>query len=78
LYGGGNRGQAGIYHLTDGVSDREFEESVEEAKAEGNLSRANVQTHKRPLWPVSRGGRFRVANSEIHYITLISLPHRLA
>lgn len=33
---------AGIYHLADGVSDEQFEEALTEAKAEGNLSRANV------------------------------------
>lgn len=33
---------AGIYHLADGVSDAEFEESLAEARAEENLSRANV------------------------------------
>lgn len=32
----------GIYDLTDGVSDEQFEESIAEAKDEGNLSRANV------------------------------------
>ena len=34
--------QAGIYGLTDGVADEDFEEAVAAAKAEGNLSRANV------------------------------------
>jgi hypothetical protein len=33
---------AGIYHMTDGVSDEEFEDALAEAKAEGNLSRTNV------------------------------------
>lgn len=33
---------AGIYALTDGVTDEQFDEAIEEAKAEGNLSRANV------------------------------------
>lgn len=32
----------GIYALTDDVSDDDFEQAVEEAKAERNLSRANV------------------------------------
>lgn len=32
----------GIYDLTDGVSDEQFEEAITEARAEGNLSRANV------------------------------------
>ncbi|GAC81659.1 hypothetical protein SAMN04488550_4189 [Gordonia malaquae] len=33
---------AGIYSLTDNVSDDQFEEALTEAKDEGNLSRANV------------------------------------
>lgn len=32
----------GIYDMTDGVSDEDFEDVVTEAKAEGNLSRSNV------------------------------------
>jgi len=40
LYGGGN--SAGIYDLTDNVDEETFEEAIDEAKAEGNLSRANV------------------------------------
>ena len=31
-----------IYRLTDNVSDEQFEEAIEEAKAEKNLSRANI------------------------------------
>ena len=34
--------RADAYAMTDGVSDTEFEDSLGEAKAEGNLSRANV------------------------------------
>jgi hypothetical protein len=33
---------AGIYHMTDGVSDEDFEEALAGAKAEQDLSRANV------------------------------------
>jgi hypothetical protein len=33
---------AGIYHLTDGVSDGDFDDALGDAKAERNLSRANV------------------------------------
>lgn len=40
LYGGG--GKPGIYRLTDGVSEQEFEDALAQAKAEGELSRANV------------------------------------
>jgi hypothetical protein len=36
----GNR--AGIYHLTDGVSDAEFDAAVGDARAGRDLSRANV------------------------------------
>jgi hypothetical protein len=38
----GGSDQAGIYDLTDGVSDDDFEGAVCDAKAEGSLSRANV------------------------------------
>jgi len=38
LHGNG----AGIYHMTDDVSDEQFEEALAEAESEGNLSRANV------------------------------------
>jgi hypothetical protein len=33
---------AGIYHLTDGVTDEQFDGALTQAKAEENLSRANV------------------------------------
>lgn len=33
---------AGIYQMTDGVTDEQFEAGLAEAKAEGNLARANV------------------------------------
>jgi hypothetical protein len=33
---------AGIYHMTDGVTDEQFEQALAEAKVEQNLSRANV------------------------------------
>lgn len=42
LSGNEANGRMGIYHLTDGVSDEQFTEAIDEAKAEGNLSRANV------------------------------------
>ena len=40
----GNRikDQYGIYGMTDNVSDAQFDEAIDEAKVEGNLSRANV------------------------------------
>ena len=34
--------RADSYAMTDGVSDTDFEDAIGEAKAEGNLSRANV------------------------------------
>lgn len=40
-YQEGRRG-GGIYDLTDNVTDEQFNESIDEAKSEGNLSRANV------------------------------------
>jgi hypothetical protein len=40
---GAGHGQPGIYHLTDGFqSIEDFDAALEKAKAEGNLSRANV------------------------------------
>jgi hypothetical protein len=40
---------AGIYHLTDAVSDADFEDALAGARAEGDLSRANVvrKIHRR-------------------------------
>jgi hypothetical protein len=38
----GNGSTTGIYAMTDGVPDEDFEHAVAQAKAENNLSRANV------------------------------------
>lgn len=38
----GNTGQTGIYSLVDGVEPEEFDAALEEARAEENLSRANL------------------------------------
>lgn len=38
----GGQEQYDTYRLADGVTDDQFDDAVEEAKAEGNLSRANV------------------------------------
>jgi hypothetical protein len=69
--------QAGIYDMTDGVTDDEFEDAVAEAKAEGNLSRANVvrktrQRRPRPEPagkhipdPADRGSRATVQRLEL-------------
>lgn len=50
IFGGGaNRVVTETYAMTDGVTDDEFEEAIEEAKQEGNLSRANlVRKVKKP------------------------------
>lgn len=40
LHGSGER--AGVYAMCDGASDEQFEAAIDEAKAERNLSRANV------------------------------------
>ena len=63
--------RADAYAMTDGVSDTDFEDAIGEAKAEGNLSRANVvrkirQQRRHPARPgrarpgpggqVTRGG----------------------
>jgi hypothetical protein len=51
---------AGIYHLTDGVSDEDFEEAVAAAKAEQDLSRANIVRkirQRRSAVPPGRGGQ---------------------
>jgi len=49
---------AGIYDMTDDVSDEDFEDAIEEARAEKNLSRANVvrktQARKSPGPQVTR------------------------
>lgn len=43
----GNGG--GIYAMTDGVTDEQFEAALDEARREGNLSRANVARKARAL-----------------------------
>ena len=35
-------GNASVYDISDGVSEEEFEQAIEDARSEGNLSRANV------------------------------------
>lgn len=47
----GNSQQPGFYDLADGVPDEQFEEAVGEARAEGNLSRANVARKVRSRKP---------------------------
>ena len=57
---------AGIYHLTDGVSDEDFEEAVAAAKTEQDLSRANVvrkiRQRRSPASP-GPGGQVPAADS---------------
>lgn len=63
LYPPGNGRQAGIFDLAVGVTDEEFERAIEEAKEEGNLTRANLgrklkKLPRRPKRPeVLRGHR---------------------
>ena len=40
--------RGGIYAMTDGVSEEQFEEAVDEAREEKNMSRANVVRKLRP------------------------------
>jgi hypothetical protein len=51
---------AGIYHLADGVSDEEFEDALGQAKADQDLSRANVvrKIRQRRATPPGPGGWF--------------------
>lgn len=42
----GNPRQPGIYDLTDGVSDEQFEEAIAEAKAEGDMSRRTLSARQ--------------------------------
>jgi hypothetical protein len=56
---------AGIYHLTDGVSDEDFEEAVAAAKAEQDLSRANIVRKIRQLRsPASPGPGGQVSDAD--------------
>lgn len=51
---------AGIYHMTDGVSDEEFEAVLAEARAQENMSRANIVRKLRQLRgaePAGPGGQ---------------------
>jgi hypothetical protein len=50
---------AGIYHMTDDVSEEDFEEALATAKTEGDLSRANVvrKIRRRRGHPPARGGQ---------------------
>ncbi len=51
--------RAGAYAMTDGVCDTDFESALADAKAEGNLSRANVvrKVRERRGDPPAPGGR---------------------
>ena len=51
---------AGILHMTDGVTDEDFDSAISEAKDEGNLSRANVvRKIKGQQSPATRDDRAR-------------------
>jgi hypothetical protein len=52
--------RADAYAMTDGISDAAFEDAIGQAKAEGNLSRANVVRkvrQRRSAAPPGRGGQ---------------------
>jgi hypothetical protein len=52
--------RADAYAMTDGISDADFEDVIGQAKAEGNLSRANVVRkirQRRNSAPPGRGGQ---------------------
>ena len=54
----------GIYDMTDGVSDEEFEDALADAREEGNLSRANVirKIRKEPAAPPASQQLDRIAS----------------
>jgi hypothetical protein len=52
----GTSSTAGIYAMTDGVSDEDFDTAITDAKAEGNLSRANVVRKARHQTPADGDG----------------------
>ena len=58
---------AGIYHMTDSVSDEDFGQALEEAKAEGNLSRKDDAGPRarpdRALGPASLPGQLAASRS---------------
>lgn len=62
LSGNEGSGRMGIYHLVDDISDDQFEDALDEAKSEGNLSRANVA---------------RKAKAKAKHVTLISTRARV-
>lgn len=52
----------GVAHLTDDVTDEQFEQAIETARDESNLSRANVVRHAKPDKP----SRDRTGRHDIH------------
>lgn len=80
LHGSSSR-QPGIYDLTDNVSNGQFEQVIGDARAEGNLSRANVVRKIRREPPKRRRSQ-QVAPLLDHRITqlrgtLIALEHEI-
>lgn len=57
---------AGIGHLTDGVTDEQFDAAVTQAKAEGNLSRANVVRKVKGETPKPTGRHELLAKTHHH------------
>jgi hypothetical protein len=59
------------YKMTDGISDEQFEEALSEAKAEGNLSRANLVRKVRGQAPDAPRSEFNRGRHHIdHYRVL--------
>ena len=62
--GDGGRVTSDTYAMTDDVTDERFEEAIAEAKAEGNLSRANVVRKVKATSPAGRAEPRRSALPE--------------
>lgn len=58
---------AGIVHMTDGVTQEQFETAIEEAKGEGNLSRANVVRKVKGTAPAPQRSEFNYGRRRIDY-----------
>lgn len=66
FHGSSRQSVTETYAMTDGVTDADFDSAIEEAKAEGNLSRANTSCRGRGV-PARRllEGRHRGTNSRV-------------
>lgn len=59
-------GRANIYGMTDGITDEQFEEAITEAKAENDLTRANV-VRKANGQPKPEGNRHELLKGTHHH-----------